>query len=54
MKCHSKRFSSRGAACIDGSGWLESSLASLRMRLIVGDFVLNVDAVISAGEIVCR
>ena len=42
MKCHSKRLDSRGAACKDGSGWLESSLASFRMRLMVGDLVLNV------------
>ena len=42
MKCHSKRFDSRGAACRVGSGWLESSVASLRMRFMVGDLVLKV------------
>ena len=42
MKCHSKRFDSSGAACKDGSGWVESSVASLRMRFIVGDLVLKV------------
>lgn len=41
MKCHSKRLVSSGAACRDGSGWLESSVASLRMRFMVGDLVLN-------------
>ena len=42
MKCHSKRLASSGAACNDGSGWLDSSLASFRMRLMVGDLVLKV------------
>ena len=42
VKCHSKRLDSSGAACNDGSGWLESSLASFRMRLMVGDLVLKV------------
>ena len=42
MKCHSKRLDSRGAACRVGSGWLESSVASLRMRFMVGDLVLKV------------
>ena len=42
MKCHSKRLDSIGAACKDGSGWVESSVASLRMRFIVGDLVLKV------------
>lgn len=42
MKCHSKRLDSRGAACKVGSGWLESSVASLRIRLMVGDLVLKV------------
>lgn len=42
VKCHSKRFDSRGAACKVGSGWVESSVASLRMRLMVGDLVLKV------------
>lgn len=42
MKCHSKRLESRGAACRVGSGWLESSVASLRMRFMVGDLVLKV------------
>ncbi len=42
MKCHSKRLESRGAAWRVGSGWVESSVASFRMRLIVGDLVLKV------------
>lgn len=42
MKCHSKRLDSRGEAWRVGSGWEESSEASLRIRLIVGDLVLNV------------
>lgn len=41
VKCHSKRLDSRGAACRVGSGWVESSVASLRIRLMVGDLVLN-------------
>lgn len=48
MKCHSKRLDSRGAACKVGSGWVESSVASLRMRLMVGDLVLKV------GRGMCR
>ena len=42
MKCHSKRFVSRGAACRLGSGVVRSSWDSRRMRLIVGDLVLKV------------
>ena len=42
MKCHSKRLDSRGAACRVESGWDCNSEASLRMRFIVGDLVLNV------------
>lgn len=42
VKCHSKRLDSRGAACSVGSGWEESSEASLSIRLMVGDFVLKV------------
>jgi len=42
VKCHSKRFDSRGAAWSVGSGFVESSAASLRMRLIVGLLVLKV------------
>lgn len=52
MKCHSKRFESRGAACKVGSGWAESSLASLRMRLMVGDLVLKVGRAIGNGIMV--
>ena len=41
VKCHSKRLDSRGLADIVGSGdWLNSR-DSRRMRLIVGDLVLN-------------
>lgn len=50
MKCHSKRLDSSGAACKDGSGWLESSLASFRMRFMVGDLVLNVGRAIIYDE----
>lgn len=50
MKCHSKRFESRGAACRVGSGWVESSVASLRMRLMVGDLVLNVGRAIEGSS----
>ena len=42
MKCHSNKLDSSGAACKDGSGWLESSDASFMMRFIVGDLVLKV------------
>lgn len=42
MKCHSKRLDSRGAAWREGSGWDWSSEASFKIRLIVGDLVLNV------------
>ncbi len=42
VKCHSKRSDSRGEAWRVGSGWEESSEASFRMRLIVGDLVLKV------------
>lgn len=42
MKCHSKRFASKGAAWRVGSGLEESSEASFKMRFIVGDLVLNV------------
>jgi len=52
VKCHSKRLDSRGAACKVGSGWVESSVASLRMRLIVGDLVLNIGRAMS-GELAC-
>ena len=46
MKCHSKRLDSSGAACKEGSGWLESSAASFRMRFMVGDLVLNIGSAI--------
>lgn len=42
VKCHSKRSLSRGAAWREGSGFVDSSAASLRMRRMVGDFVLKV------------
>lgn len=42
MKCHSKRLVSNGAAWRVASGLDRSSVASLRMRFIVGDLVLNV------------
>lgn len=42
VKCHSKRSLSRGAAWREGSGFVDSSAASLRMRRIVGDLVLKV------------
>ena len=42
VKCHSKRSLSRGAAWREGSGLVDSSAASLRMRRMVGDFVLKV------------
>lgn len=42
VKCHSKRSLSRGAAWRKGSGWVNSSAASLRMRRMVGDLVLKV------------
>ena len=41
MKCHSKRFVSKGAACKLGSGERESSRDSCKMRFIVGDLVLK-------------
>jgi len=50
VKCHSKRFESSGAACKVGSGWAESSVASLRMRLMVGDLVLKVGRAIAGGS----
>ncbi len=51
MKCHSKISNSMGAACRVGSGFVESSEASLRMRLMVGDLVLNIgtDMIMSWG-----
>lgn len=42
VKCHSKRSLSRGAAWREGSGFVDSSAASLRMRRMVGDLVLKV------------
>lgn len=51
MKCHSKRLDSRGAACKVGSGWAESSLASLRIRLMVGDLVLKVGRAMDAEDV---
>lgn len=42
VKCHSKRLDSKGAAWMVASGLLRSSVASFKMRLIVGDLVLNV------------
>lgn len=42
MKCHSKRLDSKGTAHRVASGLLRSSVASLRMRLIVGDLELKV------------
>ncbi len=42
VKCHSKRSDSMGAACRVESGFVESSEASLRMRLMVGDLLLNI------------
>lgn len=52
VKCHSKRLDSKGAACKVASGFERSSVASLRMRFIVGDLVLNVgrDIATWAGE----
>ena len=41
VKCHSKRFVSRGEAVSDGSGDRESSRDSWRIRLMVGDLVLK-------------
>ena len=41
VKCHSKRLFSRGAAVREGSGEMESSRDSWRMRLMVGDLVLK-------------
>lgn len=41
MKCHSKRLESRGDACRVGSWVEESSEASLRIRLMVGDLELR-------------
>ena len=51
VKCHSNRFDSRGAACNVGSGCAESSVASLRMRLMVGDLVLKVGSAIVLSRI---
>lgn len=42
VKCHSKRSLSRGPAWTEGSGLVDSSAASLRMRRMVGDLVLKV------------
>lgn len=42
VKCHTKRLSSKGAACKVASGFDRSSVASFKIRLIVGDLVLNV------------
>ena len=42
MKCHSKRSVSNGAAWSVGSGFFDSSEASLRILLIVGDLLLKV------------
>ena len=42
VKCHSNKSDSRGEAWRVGSGCEESSEASFRMRLMVGDLVLNV------------
>jgi len=41
VKCHSKRLVSRGEACSEGSRVEASSRDSWRMRLMVGDLVLN-------------
>lgn len=41
MKCHSKRFDSRGSAWRSGEGLEASSVASRRMRFMVGFLVLN-------------
>lgn len=46
VKCHSKRFVSRGEACRLGSGWVWSSEASRRMRFTVGDLVLKLGGVV--------
>lgn len=51
VKCHSKRSLSRGAAWREGSGLVDSSVASLRMRRMVGDLVLNVGVDIVLGEV---
>lgn len=55
VKCHSKRSLSRGAAWREGSGLVDSSLASLRMRRMVGDLVLNVglDIALVVMALVC-
>ena len=50
MKCHSKRLESRGAAWRVGSGFEESSVASFRIRFMVGDLVLNVGRAILSGK----
>lgn len=51
VKCHSKRSLSRGAAWREGSGLVDNSVASLRMRRMVGDLVLNVGADIVLEEV---
>lgn len=49
VKCHSKRSLSRGAAWREGSGFVDSSAASLRMRRMVGDLVLKDGVDIASG-----
>lgn len=46
VKCHSNMLVSRGAAWKSAEGEEESSAASRRMRLIVGDLVLKVGAIV--------
>ena len=48
MKCHSNRLVSSGEAWRSGEGVVESSDASRRIRLMVGDLVLNFGVVIIA------
>ena len=49
VKCHSNRLDSSGAACRVASGLLRSSVASLRILLMVGDLELKVGRDIVEG-----